>query len=928
MKPQAITIRGARTHNLKNIDVDLPHNHLVVITGVSGSGKSSLAFDTLYAEGQRRYVESLSAYARQFLDRMSRPDVDEIKGLAPAVAIEQKNPIRSSRSTVGTATEILDYLRLLYSRIGRTFCPSCGQPVRKDSVADVLSDLQALPVGTKVVLTFPFCESDREAAAAFLRESGFLRLWKNGDIVALSDAAIIPNECLNVVMDRLILKPEMQTRLADSVEQAFHHGHGVMQTHVLGGDSRRYSQDFACSRCQQTFIEPQPRLFSFNNPFGACPICKGFGDIIHIDRQRVIPDPSRSLAADCIVPWSTPAHRELRDLLLQEAPKRGIDIHAPYAELSDEQREWVWQGSDPYPGLDRFFEWLESKKYKISVRVFLSRYRGYVPCTACHGSRLRPEAEQVRIGGLSIAQSCRLDIRSARRFFADLPLSEQERAISGQIFDELINRLTTLDEIGLDYLTLDRRTFTLSGGEFQRINLATALGSQLVGALYILDEPTIGLHPRDTRNLLNILQKLRKIGNTVVVVEHDREIIENADYLIDIGPLAGREGGSLLFSGTPSAIADHPTSLTGAYLSGKKHIAVPAQRRPSQGPAITVHKAREHNLQSITVSFPLGVLVAVTGVSGSGKSTLVHEVLYRGLARQRGDSQRPGGLCSGISGGEAIDEIALVDQSPIGKSPRSNPATYLKAFDAIRVLFAESRQARVLGLKPGDFSFNTAGGRCETCQGAGAVKVEMQFLADLYLECEDCGGKRYKRSLLQVHFRGKNIAEVLEMTVNEAIDFFRDQPGVIHKLQPLRDVGLGYLQLGQASNTLSGGEAQRIKLASHLLQDKNSTHHNLYLFDEPTTGLHFQDVAVLLNALNQLVDQGHSVLVIEHNLDVIKCADWVIDLGPGGGDQGGQLVACGTPESVAADPHSLTGKFLAPILSPLPIDHPPRRKNR
>ncbi len=914
MAERYIEIIGARTHNLKNINLRLPRNRLIVITGVSGSGKSSLAFDTLYAEGQRRYVESLSSYARQFLERMDRPDVDEIRGISPAVAIEQKNPTRSSRSTVGTATEVHDYLRLLFARVGRTFCPDCGVEVKKEQVSDVLETLRSLPAGTRVILSYPLeIEGDPEATIAALRESGFFRLLRSdGSMVTLDEIEPAELPGMEVVVDRLIVHPGEEARWADSVRLAYREGKGVVVLTIHGERRLRFSQRFECSRCGRSFIEPEPRLFSFNNPFGACPVCKGFGDIIEIDLDLVVPDKTRSIRQGAIEPWNTPTHSHLWRWLVRNGPKHGVDVDKPFGELSEEELEFVLNGNGEFPGIYGFFEWLETKKYKIGVRVFLSRYRGYVRCHACGGTRLRPEALYVRVNGATIADVSAMTISEARRFFDELRLSEFEEEIAASILRELRNRLGYLEDVGLGYLTLDRRTATLSGGEFQRINLASALGSQLVGSLYVLDEPSIGLHPRDTHRLVQILLKLRDIGNTVVVVEHDRDTMEMADHIVDLGPGAGEDGGRVVFQGTYEELRRDGRSLTGSYLRGNRQIPIPDSRRRPTGKSLVVLGAAEHNLKNIDVEIPLGLFVVVTGVSGSGKSSLVYDVLYTGLKRKLRSWKGRVGRHRDILGAEHLDDVVLVDQSPIGKTPRSNPATYVKAFDGIRQAFAQTRAARVRGLTPGHFSFNVPGGRCETCQGAGVVKMEMQFLADLYLECETCGGKRYRNEILEIRYRGKNISEVLEMTVDEAYEFFRAHPAVVQRLQLLRDVGLGYIRLGQPATTLSGGEAQRVKLAAHMASKPGK--HILYLFDEPTTGLHFEDIRKLLECFERLIRSGNSVLVIEHNLDVIKCADWVIDLGPEGGEAGGYVVATGPPEQIAASSASYTGQYLRRIL--------------
>jgi excinuclease ABC subunit A len=990
--PQAISIRGARTHNLKNLNLDLPRHRLIVITGVSGSGKSSLAFDTLYAEGQRRYVESLSAYARQFLERMDRPEVDEIKGISPAVAIEQKNPVKSSRSTVATATEIHDYLRLLFARIGRTFCPQCGREVKKDQVDEVLRALQSLhPAGT-ILVTFPLRREEERVLEMELvdcRSRGFYRLFLDGNIVPLDElkpAHLENRDEVLVVVDR-VRNPAGSTvernpagptganpesRLAESIEQAFDNGHSRVALISYDSDDASscqrldFSQAFECAQCRTQFIEPQPRLFSFNNPFGACPTCRGFGDVIEIDIDLVVPDKSKSLRDGAIVPWTMPSYSEMNDWLLQVARRYRISATKPFRELSERELKIVMDGEPDgeFPGIRGFFNWLESKRYKIGVRVFLSRYRGYVRCPDCNGSRIRKEALNVRIGRASgnvpaqlhhgrrchsdrreeslsasdhqkisryarndkaperlpgnektLADICRMTIAEAHRYFTELQLTPFEENIAHQILKELRNRLGYLVDAGLGYLTLDRRTQTLSGGESQRINLATILGSQLVGALYILDEPTIGLHPRDNQRLIHILKMLQEIGNTVIVVEHDREMMETSDFVVDLGPAAGRLGGEIVFRGAFTELMQNgKTSLTGAYLKGEKAIPVPSLRR-SWKKCLEIRGAREHNLKNLKVKIPLHIFVAVTGVSGSGKSTLVHDVLYSGLRRAMGKWPKRVGEHDEIRGVDYINDAILVDQSPIGRTPRSNPATYIKAFDDIRQLFANTVTAKLKGYKPGTFSFNTAGGRCPVCEGAGAVKVEMQFLADVFLPCEACDSKRFKKEVLEVTCRGKTIVDVLNMTVDEAVEFFgkmaekdKHAAKANQKLQLLKDVGLGYMQLGQPATTLSGGEAQRVKLAAHLSQKEGK--HILYIFDEPTTGLHFDDVSKLLHCFDRLIAAGNSVLVIEHNMEVIKCADWIIDLGPEGGDAGGYVIAQGTPEEVAQYEGSWTGRFL------------------
>jgi excinuclease ABC subunit A len=924
-RAKQIVIRGARVHNLKNISLELPRNKMIVVTGVSGSGKSSLAFDTIYAEGQRRFVESLSSYARQFLERMDKPDVDFIQGISPAIAIEQKTTARNPRSTVGTTTEIYDYLRLLFARVGKTNCSKCGQVVGRDSTRTVTERLLRESTGeVKLYVLFPL-HAHKEATLTEeldnLRKQGFFRLLYKGEILDLNErtppAKTKKNDLL-VLVDRLVFRPgEENPRLAEAFEMACTAGDGYAVVKLLeSGTELRFNQHFECSTCGIRYEEPDPRLFSFNNPFGACPKCQGFGRSVGIDLDLVVPHKGKSIRDGAIQPWTTPKwHNNLRDLL-KIAPGAGLRVDVPFKELTPEELAIVMDGHGDFDGINGFFRVVERKTYKIYYRILLSRYRGYTTCDSCHGARLRPAALCVRVGGSTIFDIVRMTITSARHFFDTLPLSPFELEIARRILEELRRRLTYLDNVGIGYLTLDRLSNTLSGGESQRINLATALGSSLVGSLYVLDEPSIGLHPRDNAKLISILHALRDVGNTVIVVEHDTDMMHAADLLVDMGPRAGEFGGEVVFQGEIRNCVNDTHSLTGQYLSGAKRIEVPPKRRKASGKRIIVRDAAEHNLKGIDVEIPLNVFVAITGVSGSGKSTLVHEILYAGLKKLKGEYADPVGRHSAIEGANLIDDVELVDQTPIGRTPRSNPITYIKAFDLIRDVFAETAAAKIHGYKAGYFSFNVPGGRCETCEGSGKQTVEMQFLADLELTCEVCNGKRFKKEVLTIQYGGKNIDEVLEMTVSEAIAFFQRQPTgrkVAKRLRVLADVGMGYIRLGQSATTLSGGEAQRIKLASHLAAREDGRH-VLFIFDEPTTGLHFDDIATLISAFNALIEAGNSVLIIEHNMDVVKCADWVIDLGPEAGEEGGRVVAAGTPEEITRAKGSHTGVFLKKYL--------------
>jgi excinuclease ABC subunit A len=942
---ESIRVRGARVHNLKNISFDIPHNAITVVTGVSGSGKSSLAFDTIYAEGQRRYIESLSAYARQFLERIEKPDVDEITGIAPAIAIKQKNSTRNPRSTVATATEIYDYLRLLYARAGRTFCTNCGNEVRKDTMDEIAVRVMALPQGRRFYVLYTLelsapqpvagkrgaskkppkisPEAIRQALGA-LQKRGFQRLFQAGAVHEFSSPESLLDidfsQPVYVVVDRLAIDAEMRSRLVDSVEICYREGRGeailefVPETADGSAERMVFNERFECKTCGIVYQEPEPRLFSFNNPYGACPRCQGFGNTVDFDINLVIPDRGKSLNEGAIQPWTKPRYRTLLAELKKFARANDIPTDVPFRNLTAAQQNLIIEG-DPkseYSGVNGFFAWLERKKYKLHVRVFLSRYRGYAVCPECHGARLRAEARAVRVSGKSITEVCAMTVAQARQFVDHLELSVEQAAIADKILEEIRQRLLFLDEVGLEYLSLDRLASTLSGGEAQRIQLATSLGSHLVGALYVLDEPSIGLHPRDTHRLIEILKSLRDLGNTILVVEHDPDTIAAADYVIDLGPGAGEHGGSLLFAGPRSELLKSAESLTARYLNGELRIPVPSFRHKPSGRFLRIFGARAHNLKNIDLMIPLRLLVAVTGVSGSGKSTLVHDVIYKALeARRAGGAFKE--MCDRVEGDNFLQSVVLVDQSPIGRTPRSNPSTYLKAFDAIRELFASTPEAKKRGYTPGHFSFNIPGGRCEACQGEGIVTVEMQFLADVELICEECRGTRFKSGVLEVRYREKNVHEVLQLTVREALAFFAGVPKITSKLRILDEVGLGYLRLGQSATTLSGGEAQRLKLAAHLTTQANEG--VLYIFDEPTTGLHFDDIQKLLTAFRKLIDGGASILVIEHNLDIIKSADWIIDLGPEGGDRGGRIVATGTPEQVARNTHSFTGKFLARALS-------------
>ncbi len=922
-----ILIAGARVHNLKNLTVAIPKNKLVVVTGMSGSGKSSLAFDTLYAEGQRRYVESLSSYARQFLGRMNKPDVDYIRGIAPAIAIEQKVITSNPRSTVGTSTEIYDYLKLLFSRTGKTISPKSGQIVKKDNVTDVVNFASALSKDTAVTVYCPLHPHNNRTLKeelAVLLQKGFQRVLFEGKLsrieqiledTTIKDVQLHEGHQVFIVVDRVIMNAEEETlsRLADSVQTAFFEGRGDCYLRFKPLEGQPEKDQFFCDRFELDgihFEEPSPNFFSFNNPYGACRRCEGYGKTIGIDEDLVIPDKSKSIYDGAVAPWRSEKMKEWNDELVNKALKFDFPIHRAYSQLTPKQQALVWTGNKYFRGLDAYFKELEEQTYKIQYRVMLSRYRGKTTCPDCKGSRLRADASFVKINSKSITDIVLMPIDECLAFFQNITLNEQDEKIARRLLLEIINRLQFLNNVGLSYLTLNRLSNTLSGGESQRINLATSLGSSLVGSVYVLDEPSIGLHPRDTQRLITVLKSLRDVGNTVLVVEHEEEIMQAADHIIDIGPEAGTHGGELVFAGTYREILTDENSLTGKYLSHREEIAVPEQRR-AWNDFILIKGARENNLKNIEVKFPLGILTVVAGVSGSGKTSLVKWILYPALQKSLGNysGEKTGGY-DGIEGDIGkIEQVEMVDQNPIGRSSRSNPVTYIKAWDDIRNLFAALPAAKAAGLKPAAFSFNVEGGRCDVCQGEGEVKIEMQFMADIYLPCEACNGKRFKQHVLDVTYQDKNIADILQLTIDEAQGFFSKETKILNKIKPLVEVGLGYVQLGQSSNTLSGGEAQRIKLASFLIKGNNASK-TMFIFDEPTTGLHFHDIKKLLKSFNALLEQGNTIVVIEHNMDVIKCADWVIDIGPEGGDRGGNLVFEGLPEKLTKEKKSYTGKFL------------------
>ena len=928
MDKSNISIKGARVNNLKNINVEIPRNKFIVITGLSGSGKSSLAFDTLYAEGQRRYVESLSSYARQFMGKMSKPECDYIKGLPPAIAIEQKVNTRNPRSTVGTSTEIYDYLRLLYGRIGKTISPISGTEVKKHTIEDVINTTLCYSEGSRIVVACPIVlPSNRKLSTQLevLAKGGYSRLIHNNEFVLIEEI-LSQSETLNpseykLVVDRLAIAKDGDelSRLAESIEVAFFEGNG--ECIILIWDDNEIKQHTFSTRFEAdgiTFCEPNDQMFNFNNPYGACPQCEGFGRTIGIDEALVIPNPTLSIFDDAVICWRGEKMSEWKRHLIHIAPQIGFPIHRAYCDLSDEEKGILWNGRGEFKGINGFFKMVEENQYKIQYRVMLARYRGKTTCPICNGNRLKKEASYVKIGGKSISEIVVMPIDELLNWFNNLNLSEQESLIANRLLIEIRNRLQFLVDVGLSYLTLDRLSSTLSGGESQRINLATSLGSSLVGSLYILDEPSIGLHSRDTQQLIKVLRKLQSIGNTVVVVEHDEEIMRAADYIIDVGPDAGRHGGEIIYQGDIANLANATKSYTLQYLKGEKTIPLPRQRRRWNS-YIEVLGTRHHNLKNIDVKFPLGVLTVVTGVSGSGKSTLIRDILYRAMVRHLGEAGDAPGAFHGLKGDTSrISAIEFVDQNPIGKSSRSNPATYLKAYDEIRRLYADQQSSKQMGFTPAHFSFNAEGGRCEECKGDSTITIEMQFMADITIPCEACHGERFKRDVLDIEYRGKNINNILNMTVNQAIEFFGETSGsterkIVNRLRPLQDVGLGYIKLGQASSTLSGGENQRVKLAYFLANEKPQP--TMFIFDEPTTGLHFHDINTLMNSFDRLIAQGHTVIIIEHNMDVIKCADHIIDIGPEGGEAGGDIVVAGTPEDVAKCPESYTGQYLKEKLS-------------
>ena len=914
--PPALRIEGARQNNLKNVSLEIPHDRLTVVTGVSGSGKSSLAFDTLFAEGQWRYIESLSTYARMFLERIDRPDVDRVEQIRPAVALEQKNPVRTARSTVGTATEIYDYLRLLYAKVGRVHCAACGAPAVSHSADSIADAVLAEHPGARALVTFPLPVPANTAPAevwATLTRRGFARVRVGDDVLELGSPApeTLAAPELDVVLDRVVLRPEGRARLVDSLETALREGGGRLAVEVVEGPRRPFTEAFRCAGCGAALARPQPLLFSFNHPLGACAECKGFGNVLKYDESLVVPDRTLSLAQGCVEPWTHPSGKWYQRELLKAARRAGVDLDTPWETLAARQRALVYEGDGKFPGINGFFEEIESYRYKLHVRVFLSRYRTQSPCPVCGGARLKPPALAVRVAGLTIAQFTGLTIERAAAVLDALPLTAWEAAVGREILRQLRAKLDFLLRVGLGYLTLGRQTRTLSGGEAQRINLANQLGSQLVGTLYVLDEPSIGLHARDTARLADLCRELASAGNTVVVVEHDRAFIEAADHIVELGPGSGERGGEIVFSGGQEAFRKTTRSLTARYLAGRETIPTPLARRAARR-FLTLTGAREHNLKDVTLRVPLHAMTVVTGVSGSGKSTLVHDTLYRAVARAFKTEFHSPGAYTALTGLEYVKGVRLIDQEPIGRTPRSNPVTYVKAFDEIRKIFAALPRAQSLGLGAGAFSFNVPGGRCETCQGDGFQKLEMYFFEDVYVSCQECEGRRYRPDVLGVKYRGRSIGDVLQMTVDEAVDFFAGTPALSRRLRTLQETGLGYLRLGQPATTLSGGEAQRLKIAAELAVRSGGD--MLYILDEPTTGLHLDDVKKLLGVLNRLVDANNTVVMVEHHLDVVRAADHVVDLGPEGGEEGGEIIAEGPPEVVAQTPGSYTGKFLAEML--------------